>query len=207
MKQVDKNAYEFERYVGIDRWASYHYQLREIFAQKPDSVLEIGVGDRVVGNILNDHSIAYTSADIAEDLLPDVVADVTALPFADASFDVVCAFEVLEHLPFEQFERALAELARVSRRAVLLSLPHFGPSVRLEFKIPCVPRIRFAFKIPLPMKHTFNGQHYWEIGKRGFPISRIRDILSKQFRIEREFVPFENQYHHFFVLKKKHSSI
>ena len=200
MKQVDKNAYGFERYVGIDRWASYHYQLREIFAQKPDSVLEIGVGDRIVGNVLKDHGVAYTSADIAEDLLPDVVADVTALPFADASFDVVCAFEVLEHLPFEHFERALAELARVSRRAVLLSLPHFGPSVRLEFKIPSVPRVRFAFKILLPMKHTFNGQHYWEIGKRGFPISRIRDILSKQFQIEKEFVPFENQYHHFFVL-------
>ena len=202
MKQVDKQSYQFERYVGIDRWSSYHYQLREIFACKPASVLEIGVGDRVVGNVLKEHGVAYTSADIAEDLLPDVVADVLALPFADKSFDVVCAFEVLEHLPFEKLEPALVELARVSRRDVLISVPHFGPSLRLECKLPFVPRMRFACKIPFPVKHTFNGQHYWEIGKSGFPARRIRAALLRRFSIRKEFVPFENQYHHFFVLQK-----
>ncbi len=203
MPQVDKHAYQFERYVGIDRWASYHYQLREIFAQKPTSVLEIGVGDRVVGNVLKEHGIAYTSADVAEDLSPDVVADVTALPFEDATFDVVCAFEVLEHLPFEKFDRALAELARVSRRAVLLSLPHYGPSIRLECKIPFIPRIRFAWKVPHPIEYTFNGQHYWEIGKREYPVSRIRASLARIGELTNEFMPFENQYHHFFVIEKR----
>lgn len=191
----------------MDRWSSYHYQLREIFSATPTSVLEIGVGDRVVGNVLKAHDIAYTSADIADDLLPDVVADVTALPFNEGSFDVVCAFEVLEHLPFEKFDLALTELARVSRRKVLLSLPHFGPSIRCELKVPFLPQVRFAWKAPFPKAHVFNGQHYWELGKRGFPPRRIRDILSTHFSIEKEFVPFENQYHHFFVLRKKSISI
>jgi ubiquinone/menaquinone biosynthesis C-methylase UbiE len=38
---------------------------------------------------------------------------VTALPFADASFDVVCSFKVLAHVP--AIGRALAEMARVTR--------------------------------------------------------------------------------------------
>lgn len=205
MKQVAKDVYEFERYVGIDRWSSYYYQLREILVQKPARVLEVGVGDRVIGNYLKGRRVAYTSVDIAEDLSPDVVADVMTLPFDDGAFDVVCAFEVLEHLPFEQFERALAELARVSKRSVLISLPHFGPSIRLEFKVPFLPRIRFAWKVPVPKTHVFDGQHYWEIGKRGYSARRIRTVLRRRFFVKREFVPFENQYHHFFVVEKQPS--
>ncbi|MFA6414372.1 MAG: class I SAM-dependent methyltransferase [Candidatus Paceibacterota bacterium] len=202
MTQVTKDAYRFERYVGIDRWSSYYYQLREIVALEPKSVLEIGVGDRVVGNYLKGRGIEYTSADVAEDLSPDVVADVTALPFGDGSFDVVCAFEILEHLPFERFKHALQELTRVSKRAVLLSLPHFGPSVRLELKIPLLPCMRLAWKLPYPKKHVFNGQHYWEIGKRGYSLNRIRAAIALFGGIQKEFVPFENQYHHFFLIEK-----
>ncbi len=205
MPQVSKEeGYTFEKYGGISRFASYAYQIREILGISPSDVLEIGIGDAVVGNyIQRQTNIRYVWADIAEDLQPDVVADVRALPFADGSFDTVCAFEVLEHLPFEDFEKSLSELVRVARRYVLLSLPHFGPSVRLSFKIPFIPESRFAFKIPFPKRHVFNGQHYWEIGKRGYPVSRIRNAIAKYDVIEKEFVPFENQYHHFFILRTR----
>ena len=43
------------------------------------------------------------------------------LPFEDDSFDLVCALEVLEHL--ERPQDALAELARVSRGTMLVSVP------------------------------------------------------------------------------------
>ena len=41
------------------------------------------------------------------------VGSVTALPFADASFDVACSFKVLAHVP--EIGKALAEMARVTR--------------------------------------------------------------------------------------------
>jgi len=203
MPQVTKDeGYTFEKYGGVSRFASYAHQLQEIFRINPRSVLEIGVGDGVVGSYLRQGGvIKHTWADIAEDLHPEVVADVRALPFADESFDASCAFEVLEHLPFEDFEKAVAELARVARTHVLLSLPHFGPPIKWLIKIPFLPEIRFAWKVPFPRVHTFNGQHYWEIGKRGYPPKRIREVLKKYGTIEREFIPFENQYHHFFVVR------
>jgi len=204
--QVDKSNYHFGKYTFEGRFVSYYWQLKEVLALQPSSVLEVGVGDRVLGNFIKSNTeVAYTSVDVAEDLHPDVLGSVLALPFVDASFDVACAFEVLEHLPFEQFDRALGELRRVARTHVVISLPHFGPMLSFSFKIPFLPEVRVAWKIPFPKKHIFNGQHYWEIGKRGYSISLICSKLSSYGEIVSDFVPFGSPYHHFFVLKLKNA--
>ncbi len=205
MNQVSEQHYDFHRYVGLDRWSSYFYQLREIYASGPRTMLEVGVGDSTVRDHVARRGIAYTSLDIADDLNPDIIGSVDAMPCPDKSFDLVCAFEVLEHLSFEKFDTALAELARVSKGRVLISLPHFGPPVQFHVKLPLV-RLRLAFKIPVPFSHHFNGEHYWEIGKRGYSARRIRTALAKHFVIQKEYVPYENQYHRFFVLEKKDGS-
>ena len=200
--QVDKSHYSFDTYAFEGRFVSYYWQLKEALALEPRSVLEVGAGDRVFGNFIkNNTEVSYMCVDIAEDLRPDVVGSVLALPFPDKSHDVVCAFEVLEHLPFEQFEKAVSELARVARTHVVLSVPHFGPMFSLSLKIPFLPHLRIAFKLPFPKRHAFNGQHYWELGKAGYPAPLIRQKLSVQGRIVRDFVPFGNPYHHFFVVK------
>ncbi len=203
MKQVDKGAYEFRHYLHLDRWQSYYYQLQTVFDLGRSSVLEVGVGDKVLAEYLkNNTNIKYTGVDVAEDLHPDVVASVEKLPFPDGSFDLVCAFEVLEHLPFEAFVPALLEMSRVGKGLLVISLPHFGPSLKFSFKLPFCGEVSWAFKIPWPRRHVWNGQHYWEIGKKGYSISKIRSLIGRHFKIKRDFIPFGNQYHHFFVLEK-----
>lgn len=202
MKQVEKDAYQFSSYAHAGRFVSYFHQLRYIHQYSPQTVLEIGVGDAVVGSFLKQNTqIAYTSVDIAEDLHPDIVAPVQKIPVGDKSYDVSCAFEVLEHIPFDQFESAVKEMVRVSKKAVLISVPHFGPPLQFSLKIPFLPHIRFSVKIPFPKTHVFNGQHYWELGKKGYPVSRVRNILKKHGKLVEEYIPFENQYHHFFILE------
>ena len=49
-----------------------------------------------------------------------VLAPVTALPFPDAAFDLVCALDIVEHVGDD--ERALAELARVTSPGGVLFL-------------------------------------------------------------------------------------
>lgn len=202
-QQVHKSHYDFDRYAFEGRFVSYYWQLKETLRLQPRSVLEAGVGDGIFGDFLKHNTpIAYTSVDVAPDLKPDVVGSVTNLPFADASFDIVCAFEVLEHLPFADLNRALAELHRVARTHVVLSIPHFGPMISFSFKVPFVREMRFALKIPFPIKHAFNGQHHWEIGKRGYSLPRVRRVLAGHGTIVRDFVPFGSPYHHFFTLEK-----
>lgn len=52
-----------------------------------------------------------------------VRCDTTALPFADASFDLVLCCDVLEHLPDEAAARTVTELGRVAARYVVLNVP------------------------------------------------------------------------------------
>ena len=56
-----------------------------------------------------------------------VRADLLALPFPDATFDVVMASEVLEHIPAD--ELAMAEIARVVRPGgrVAITVPRYWP--------------------------------------------------------------------------------
>lgn len=204
MKQVAKEHYSFSSYSHVGRWTSYFHQLDEAIKLKPENILEIGAGDNVFGDyIRHNTAIEYRNLDIAEDLSPDILGSAENIPLPDNSFDIVCAFEILEHLPYEKFETCLREIARVSKKYAIISLPHFGPPVKLSFKVPLLPEIKFAWKIPYHPPHTFNGEHYWEIGKRGYRAGKIRAIIQEHFMVSKEFIPFENQYHHFYILKKR----
>lgn len=93
-------------------------------------VLEVGCGEGHLANrlIKAARPAHFEACDVdlrpAPDLDPQIVlreASIYALPYPDASFDLVVCCEVLEHL--HDPAAGLAELARVSARHVLLSTP------------------------------------------------------------------------------------
>jgi 2-polyprenyl-3-methyl-5-hydroxy-6-metoxy-1,4-benzoquinol methylase len=102
----------------------------------PSSVLDVGCGEGivterlarrlspaiVVGVDADDARLAGEWQARASANLSFAVASAYELPFEDGSYDLVCAVEVLEHL--ERPRDALAEMARVTRRALLLSVPN-----------------------------------------------------------------------------------
>ena len=110
---------------------------------RPASVLDVGCGEGVVterlAKGLRSAEVLGVDADathLREEWrrrsapnLSFATGSAYDLPFADASWDVVCAIEVLEHL--ERPHDALAEMRRVAARALLLSVPN-EPSWRLS---------------------------------------------------------------------------
>ena len=204
-KQVDKKAYNFQKYCDQNRWASYWYQIDGVLKIKPKTILEIGAGDKVLANYLKTNTdIHYDCMDIADDLKPDIIGSVDNIPLNNSSYDLICAFEVLEHLPFEKFTKSLSELKRVSGKYVIISLPHWGRHFSIDVRLPYFKRLRWQCKFSLfPIKHEFDGQHYWEIGKSGYPLKRIKkEIESAGFKISGDYIAFNSPYHHFFILEK-----
>ena len=200
----DEHYYDFLNYVNKKRFISCYYQLRYIYHINPKNILEIGVGCDLLKKFLGD-TFSYKTLDINEALKPDVVGDVAQLPLKDNVFDLVACFQTLEHLPFSEFEPALKEIARVSRKDVLISLPYSSTSLYLEAKLPFLKDkiLRCGVRIPhFFQKHSFDGQHYWMVGKKGCSIKTITKSLEKFFNVKETFNPTDNTYHLFFVLEK-----
>lgn len=201
--QVDSDHY-YKNYDTKGRFCSYWYQIHEVVSLNPRSILEIGVGNRFFSDYVKKVGFDVSTLDIDKRLKPDFAGSIWNIPFCNRSFDVVACYEVLEHLPYNQFVTALKELNRVSRKYVVLSIPDAGPTYRIYMHFPKVRE--FKQVLPLPWKsreHSFDGQHYWEIGKRSYPLKRISsDIEKAGFTIKKTYRTFENPYHRFFVLNK-----
>jgi len=203
--QVEPNHYFNKSYDSKERFISYWTQINEIIKLNPKEVLDIGIGNGFVSNYLKKRGINLTTLDIDKRLNPDIVGSVLKLPFANKSFNVVTCYEVLEHLPYKDFNKALSEISRVSRPYAILSIPDANRVYRLSIQIPKIGYIKKL--IPLPrlkrLIHNSDGEHYWEIGKVGYPLNKITsDIQSAGFKIERIYRVFEIPYHRFFILKK-----
>jgi ubiquinone/menaquinone biosynthesis C-methylase UbiE len=96
-------------------------------------VLEVGCGTGLILERLARHAQHATGLDLSPGMLRaakarglDVVlGSATSLPFADESFDLVCSFKVLAHVP--GIETALHEIARVTRPGGRMVLEFYNP--------------------------------------------------------------------------------
>lgn len=205
-KQVSKQHYDFARYVHKQRWSSFWHQINEILQLSPDRVLEVGPGPGIFKALAQAIGVGIETLDLDPDLKPDHVGSVLDMPFHDESFDVVCAFQMLEHLPYEMSIRAFAEMARVSKKNIVISLP--DSAIRYSFSAQ-LPRIGILnFSTPKPRlsipNHTFDGEHYWEINKAGFPLRKIINDFKAVAQVDliKTYRVPEYQYHRFFVFRK-----
>lgn len=206
--QVNKLHYEFLRYEHANRFASYYYQIKTILELNINKIIEVGEGNGFTSRELKRIKFDIQTADFDVSLSPDVVCDVRRLPFKSNSCECACAFQLLEHIPYEEVHFALFELKRISTRYIFISLPDASKYIKIAVNLPKIGKMgkllalnRF-FKKP----HKFDGQHFWEINKKGFSESKIRKkIICSDWELEKETRLFENPYHRFYLLKKINS--
>jgi SAM-dependent methyltransferase len=116
--------------------AGFEATLEELFTlADPQSLLDVGCGEGVlvhqwaqriapkpvVGIDLEEPSIQEGWAQHQAANLEYRIMKAEDLPFADGEWDVATAIEVLEHVPDP--EHTVAEMARVARRWLLVSVP------------------------------------------------------------------------------------
>jgi len=182
--------------------------VKTILTENPKTILEIGPGNYIVTNILSDLGFDVQTLDIDPDIAPDIVCDITNdnLPSITNKYDLVLAAEVLEHVEYKDSIKVLKNLKTITEK-LLITVPctnEGGAFFHFSLKLPGLSWLAFNKKFFYkPTKHVFNGQHYWELGKRKFSLNCFtRDIQNIGWSIDQSSINEKNTIHHLFLLTK-----
>lgn len=88
------------------------------------------------------------------------------IPFDNETFDFVISVDMLEHLPFYERKRAIAEMIRVSRKFVIISAPCGDEAEKYDRKLNDYYR------------NKFGKNHKWLIEHIKFGLPKAEDILD-----------------------------
>ena len=135
MSEIDPGLLEERRWaLEPRRFSSTQIQLTSVtdLGDSIQSILEIGPGSGYFSSILKNLGYDVKTADIKSRTNPDYLGDFLEVDIPER-FDMVAAFEMLQHLPYEDLPAALEKIAALSSRYVFISVPasvhRFGLSV------------------------------------------------------------------------------
>jgi len=171
--------------LHVSNFINSYYQYRDIHeCGDVKNILIIGPGQGLDTKILRGQGFAVTTFDIDATFNPDILGSVHDLSmFNDLQFDVVIASHVLEHIPVPYLDQSLKEISRVARWSIIylpLAGRHFHVHLVTGFK-GIKMSILFDyfnfFEKPDGVTAKYcQGQHFWEVGLRGF---RIKDLIRR----------------------------
>ena len=180
---------------------SMGFQVQQLWHLRPRRVLEIGIGNGFVSTFLRQAGIEVVTADINPALKPDICAPLSDLPsrLRGERFDVVSCCEVLEHMPFDQFDGNLHTLASLATNA-FVSLPGHSVWAGLSGRLGVHNRfINVHLGLRIPNRRRLTDGHFWEIDsrwatRRGALVQGMRRHFA---RVEHGVFPM-HRYHYYF---------
>src|SRR6266540_1385881 len=196
MPLPDREAWHQQ--LNLSNFVNSYYQYRDVESLNTAGrrMLIIGPGQGLDTQVFKWRGYDVVTLDIDERFSPDVVGSVHDLSmFESGRFDVAIASHVVEHVAEPYLDKALSEIARVADHA-LIYLPLAGRAFHLRL----IPGIT-ALDASLLFYYRFNpferpdgttpkyseGQHFWEIGLRGWRRRDVRRRLSRHFEIVNEY--------------------
>lgn len=162
---------------------------------KPDvqSVIDVGCGNGVFLKYLNRVSphLHLVGVDRSETALryvdvQKIEANIDKIPVDDHSFDCVTCLEVLEHLPVNIYERSLDELARISKKYLIVSVPY---KEILEHSYTKCPNCKTIFNRELHLRSYDENNLRNLFVERGFEcVGSITTGTASHYKGHRKFV-------------------
>jgi ubiquinone/menaquinone biosynthesis C-methylase UbiE len=135
MNNFERLYYEDESFWGGDMLQDPANQERikktvDLIPQNVHSLVDVGCGNGVFVNYLNKFNpkLEIWGFDRSETALKYVktnkqLGDIVDIPLMNRSMDCITCLEVIEHLSVPAYEQALSELARISNRYIIISVP------------------------------------------------------------------------------------
>jgi len=192
----------------------------QTIAGLPDvqSVFEVGPGGHFCAKNLRAIGYQYDTFDFDDTHSPTYIGNLAMFNIAglEEKYDLTCAFQVLEHMPWDVFVKNIRKLATLSKKYVFISIPYSckGFSVTLEthdgqfrkllkqfrrYKPTNMPQRKYRQKY---MDEYPWAVHYWELGRKGISIDTVRNALNEcTLQIIEQFHS-RNAFHYFFLCEK-----
>lgn len=164
----------------------------------------------------------YTSLDINNEYNPDIIGDVRSLKIDENLYDLICAFQVIEHIETEYTEQIFKELSRITKKYIFISLPIQINFLNFNVELSLKDRIFNRFSFSLKFRKLFEGlfvkdrdenkdklrkdksnPHYFEVGTKNFKKKKFLDLISSNnlkiiSQFHNKFYPY-----HWFILMEK----
>lgn len=163
-----------------EHWRLYWQQQRliENYLKPNDKILEIGIGTSFTANYLKSKNYNVTTFDIDDEKNPDIVGNIVEYDWRSERFSHVLAFEVFEHIPYDEFQKTLSNLQTVTEH-IFLSLPLNKRTVfSLEIKLPKLKKQYFSLSINKNEITTKN--HFWEVGYENYSEQFVENTFYKK---------------------------
>ena len=221
---MDKNTPEYKHLSNDVRphrekeWMSVFYQLSiPVCLDDVKTVMEFGPGRGLSGALLKHYGLDYYSADVQDHgAKPDIISSIKEFK-SDKKFDLVCAFQVLEHNPPEDLVPHLNKMSEISNKYVYISLPYYGRwfSFNISINIPrlnrnfiktfCCDRL-FPRTRPIEKfrkSDTPHAPHWFEVGDKDFSRKAIKlKAQEAGLNVIRMFHSHSFPYHIFILMEK-----
>ena len=204
-----------------NQFISIFYQVKDIIIKTDiSSVLEFGTGRNVSKAIIEHFGIKHYSVDFDNKrFIPDEVSTIMEFK-SDKKFDIVCAFQVLEHNPLDSIKDHLTKMKSLSKEYVFISVPYSGRWISINLEMNFLPT-RFGrwrknifftwprlFKKARPieqyrLREDKYSPHWWEVGDKNLSKKDFTALIENSgLKIEKEFHNEYFPYHLFYLLKK-----
>ncbi|MBK8985791.1 MAG: methyltransferase domain-containing protein [Chloroflexi bacterium] len=201
-KNLDREIYYSDHYFSYGQLWSFTEQIYHISQFKPQRLIEVGVGNGFVSGFFKTMGIHVKTFDINPNLFPDIVAPLHDLSdFVHSNeFDLISCCEVLEHIPFEEFENLIGQFSTLSERLFLTLPVHskyigFGGLIRLPKFLRWVG---IWLRLPMKSRQLFDS-HFWEIDYDDKTSKKeILGLLNKYYWKVETGLFKANPYHRYF---------
>lgn len=200
-KSLAREEYFGPGYFALPQLTSQAQQVHDIFSMRPESILEIGPGNGFVSTFLRMAGFDVTTADINPALEPDICAPLAEIPahLNGRRFDLVVCCEVLEHMPFEQFEANVRAMREIGDR-LYMTLPNYKKAFGIGgfLRLPRISR-PIGWYLSVRQNRPLTDQHFWEVGyRRECSLAAVTSVLRRHYgKVSTERYPL-NAYHQAF---------
>ena len=180
-----------------EHWLSYWHQIKlmEGHVKQKDSLVEIGIGSGFTSNYLRSKKVDVLTIDIDKEKSPDIVSDAASFK-PDKNYDHFCAFEVFEHMDFDEMGSIIDNLKKNINKNIFISVPIFKKTpISLELKIKSFWR---SITIATPKRKIIDPHHYWELDYKDYSEKRLLNVFEQRdFHLKNKMSYLRWRYFHF----------